>query len=84
MGRVKGKIATGRTRRIEGNKPVTEGNRSLFKLLACCFGQFFTSVFCQVLDNDCALMTLKSRFIDLFLNFLLHSSTRETGRFLGS
>ena len=41
MGRVEGKIVTGRTRLIEGNKLLTEGNRNFFKLLACCFSQFF-------------------------------------------
>ena len=46
LGRVEGKTATERTRPIEGNKPITEGNRSFFKLLARCFGQFLTSVFC--------------------------------------
>ena len=86
MGRVEGKIATGRTHPIEGNKPLTEGNRSFFKLLACCFWKFFTSFFCQVFNNDCALMTqLKVAFYrSFFVNFLLHLSIRETGRFSGS
>ena len=30
MGRVEGKIATERTPPIEGNKPLTEGNRRFF------------------------------------------------------
>ena len=85
MGRVKGKIATGRTRPVEGNKPLTEGDRSFFKLLTCCFGQFFTKVFCQVFNNDCALISrLKVAFYGSFLNFLIHSSIQETGRFPGS
>ena len=56
MGRVEEKIAPGRTRLIEGNKPLAEENRNIFTLLTCCFGQFFfTNVFCQVFNNDCAL-----------------------------
>ena len=61
MARVEGKIATGRTRLIEGN-------RNILKLLACCFGQFFTSGFCEAFNNDRVLTTrLKVAFYDLFL-----------------
>ena len=35
MERFEEKIVTGGTRPTEGNKPLTEGNRSFFKLLAC-------------------------------------------------
>ena len=75
MGRVEGKIATGRTCLTEGNKPLTEGNKSFFKPLACCFGQFFTSVFCQVFKNNYALMTwLKVALYGSFFEFFFHLS----------
>ena len=41
LGKKARKTVTGRTRLIEGNKPLTEGNRTIFKLLACCFSHFF-------------------------------------------
>ena len=61
---------------IEMNKPLTEGNGSIFKLLVCCFGHSFTSGFCEVLNNDCVLTTrLKVAFYGSFW------SIPETGGF---
>ena len=38
---MKGRIVTGRTHPIEGNRPLTEVNRSYFKPLVCCLASFF-------------------------------------------
>ena len=47
MGRVEGKIATGRTHPIEGNKPLTEGNRSFLSFWLVVFGSFLQVSFAK-------------------------------------
>ena len=61
MERVEGKMATGRTRLIEGNKPFTEGNRSFFfSFWLVVLASFLQVSFAKYLNNDCALMTAQS------------------------
>ena len=80
MGRVEGKIATGRTCLIEGTNHSLKGTKAI-KLLASCFGQFFYKCLLpSIQPRLCINDTAQSGILWIcFLKFFLNWSILETG-----
>ena len=68
------KIATGRNRLINRNKPlIKENRRFILRFWLVVLARFFTSVFRQIFSKDCALMTgLKVALYGFFFTSLEH------------